>query len=126
MLNSRKIEDLKPIAQGKCLQFIKACEDEGIKVKIIQTLRDAEYQNSLYQQGRTTGIKGKFVTKCDGYKIESNHQSGLAWDAVPLDDKGVIIWTDMAKFKKMAEIAKGLGIKAGYYWKMIDSPHFEI
>lgn len=126
MINSRKIEDLKPIAQLKCREFIKECEEAGLKIKIIQTLRDAEYQNSLYQQGRTTGEKGRYVTKCDGYEKESNHQSGLAWDAVPLDDKGVILWKDNKKFKQMADIATRLGIRAGYYWKMVDSPHFEI
>ena len=126
MLNSRKIEDLKPVAQLKCREFIKACEEAGLSIKIIQTRRDEEYQNSLYQQGRTTGEKGKFVTKCDGYKLQSNHQGGLAWDAVPIDDKGVILWNDTKKFKQMADIAKSLNIKAGYYWKMVDSPHFEL
>lgn len=126
MINSRKIEDLKPVAQLKCREFIKECEEAGLSIKIIQTRRDAEYQNSLYQQGRTTGTIGKIVTKCDGYKLQSNHQSGLAWDAVPLDDKGVIMWNDGKKFKQMADIAKTLGIKAGYYWKMVDSPHFEL
>ena len=126
MINSRKIEDLKPVAQLKCREFIKACEDAGLKIKIIQTLRDAQYQNSLYQQGRTTGVKGKTVTNCDGYKKQSNHQGGLAWDSVPIDDKGNILWKDNAKFKQMADIAIKLGIRAGYYWKMVDPPHFEI
>ena len=125
MINSRKIEDLKPIAQLKCREFIKACEEAGLSIKIIQTLRDAQYQNSLYQQGRN-GDKRPIVTNKDGYKEQSNHQSGLAWDAVPVDDKGVIRWKDNAKFKQMADIAKTLGIKAGYYWKMVDSPHFEL
>ena len=125
MINSRKIEDLKPVAQAKCLMFIKECEEAGLKIKIIQTLRDAAFQNSLYQQGRTDKTK-PIVTYKDGYDKQSNHQSGLAWDAVPLDDKGVILWNDAKKFKQMADIAKTLGIKAGYYWKMVDSPHFEL
>ena len=125
MVNSRNIDDLTPEAKTKCLEFIEACKGEGIAVQIIQTLRDAEYQNSLYQQGRN-GDKRKIVTKCDGYKLKSRHQSGLAWDAVPLDEKGKIVWSNTNTFCKMAEIAKKLGIQAGFYFKMIDSPHFEI
>lgn len=125
MINSRKIEDLKPVAQLKCREFIKECEEAGLNIKIIQTLRDAEYQHSLWLQGRN-GDKRPIVTYKDGYNSESNHQSGLAWDAVPMDDKGVILWGSTAKFKIMANIAKVLGIKAGFYWKMVDSPHFEI
>lgn len=124
MINSRKIQDLKPLAQAKCLQFMKECEDAGLKVLIIQTLRDAEYQNSLYQIGRSK--PGKKVTNCDGYKVQSNHQSGLAWDAVPVDAKGTILWNDSKKFEQMAKIAKELDIRAGFYWKMKDSPHFEL
>ena len=103
---------------------MKECEDAGLKVLIIQTLRDAEYQNSLYQIGRSK--PGKKVTNCDGYKVQSNHQSGLAWDAVPVDAKGAILWNDSKKFEQMAKIAKELDIRAGHYWRMKDSPHFEI
>lgn len=124
MINSRKIEDLKPEAQIKCKQFIEECAKNGIEIKIIQTLRDSEYQASLYAQGRT--LPGKKVTNCDGYKNKSNHQSGKAWDAVPLKN-GQIDWNDDKSFKKMADIAVKLGLNAGYYFKSLkDSPHFEM
>lgn len=125
MVNSRKISDLTPAAQVKCNEFVAACANRNITVKIIQTLRDAEYQASLYAQGRN-GDKRPQVTKCDGYKLKSNHQSGNAWDAVPLDADGNIDWKAEKTFAQMALVAKGLGIKAGYYWKMHDSPHFEL
>ena len=41
--------------------------------KITVGVRTAEEQNKLYQQGRTT--KGIKVTKVDGYKQKSNHQT---------------------------------------------------
>lgn len=125
MINSRKIEDLTPEAQAKCKEFIAKCKEAGLTIKIIQTLRDGEYQNSLYKQGRY-GDKGKIVTYKDGLVNKSTHQSGKAWDAVPVDAKGVIEWTNLKKFALMASIAKSLDIMAGYYWKMKDSPHFEI
>lgn len=125
MINSRKLEDLTPTAKEKCELWVAECKENGINVKIIQTLRDAEYQNNLYQQGRTIPHTKK-VTNCDGYKVKSAHQSGNAWDAVPVDDKGLILWGSTSKFKIMADVAKEMGIKPGYYFKMVDSPHFEI
>ena len=35
---------------------------------ITQGVRTAEYQNALYQQGRT--VPGKIVTNADGYKVK--------------------------------------------------------
>lgn len=125
MINSRKIEDLTPEAQIKCKEFIEECLKKEIKVKIISTLRDSEYQKSLYEIGRS--VPGKKVTDCDGTKNKSVHQSGNAFDAVPLDDKGNILWEDKEKFKKMADIAVDLGLTAGYYFRSLkDSPHFQL
>ena len=125
MINSRKIEDLKPAAQAKCLEFLAACAKAGLRVQVIQTLRDAEYQHSLYEQGRTK--PGKIVTNCDGYTRPSKHQSGLAWDAVPLDGNGNIIWSDRSIYAGMAKIAAGLGITAGYNWHSLgDLDHFQV
>lgn len=125
MINSRDINLLNLEAKMKCLQHINACESAGIKVLLIQTLRDAEYQGYLYAQGRTR--KGPKVTNCDGVSKKSNHQSGNAWDLVPLNSKGKIDWGNSEAFRKMADIAIKLGITAGYYFKSFkDSPHFEI
>lgn len=101
------------------------CEAHGIKVKLIQTLRDAEYQASLYAQGRTA--PGKIVTNCDGYTHPSKHQNGLAWDLVPLDDSGNIIWSDRSIYEQMAEIAESMDITAGIRWNSIgDLDHFQV
>ena len=104
MVNSRRLDDLKPLARAKCIEFIAECERAGLKVQVIQTLRDAEYQKYLYQQGRTR--KGPIVTWKDGVKAKSEHQSGLAFDVVPLGNKGEILWNDRVKFKRMAEIGE--------------------
>lgn len=47
MINSRKIEDLTPEAQIKCRQFLSACSNAGLKILVINTLRDQEFQKSL-------------------------------------------------------------------------------
>jgi len=125
MINSRKIEDLTPAAQEKIKELLALCDKNDIKVLVIQTLRDAEYQNSLYQIGRTK--PGKVVTNCDGYRKKSNHQSGKAFDIVPVDDKGQILWNDSQKFRQIADLAVSLGLSAGFYWrKFKDSPHIEL
>lgn len=125
MINSRKLEDLTPIAQEKIKSLLALCEKNSIKVLVIQTLRDAEYQNSLYQIGRTK--PGKVVTNCDGYRKKSNHQSGKAFDIVPVDDKGQILWNDSQKFRQIADLAVSLGMSAGFYFKKFkDSPHIEL
>ncbi|MBK9348560.1 MAG: M15 family metallopeptidase [Burkholderiales bacterium] len=64
MVNSRKIEDLQLIVAAKCRAFIAACAAAGIDVVITSTYRDAESQNALYAQGRTT--PGKKVTNVRG------------------------------------------------------------
>lgn len=125
MINSRKLTDLKPAAQAKCRDHIAQCEAAGIRVLLIQTLRDAQYQASLYAQGRTA--PGKIVTNCDGYSRKSKHQSGLAWDLVPLDSAGGIVWSDRSLYERMAEIAEVLGITCGIRWNSIgDLDHFQI
>ena len=125
MINSRNINDLEPAAKTACLAHIAACEALGIKTKLIQTLRDAEYQKSLYNQGRTA--PGKIVTNCDGYRKRSKHQSGLAWDLVPLDENGAILWSDRDVYEKMAEAAERLHITAGLRWNSLgDMDHFQV
>lgn len=125
MINSRNVNDLQPAAKIACLAHIAACEALGIKTKLIQTLRDAEYQKSLYNQGRTTA--GKIVTSADGYRKLSKHQTGLAWDLVALDEHGAILWSDADTYERMAEAAEKLHITAGIRWKSLgDMDHFQI
>jgi peptidoglycan L-alanyl-D-glutamate endopeptidase CwlK len=125
MINSRKIEDLTPECQIICKKFLEKLLEKDIHVKIIQTLRDAEYQQSLFKIGRS--LPGKKVTNCDGVKKKSAHQSGMAFDIVPVDKSGKILWNDSETFKEIADIGVSLGLRAGYYFKTLpDSPHFEM
>lgn len=125
MINSRNINDLTPEAAKLCNLWIQQCKDIGINVLVYSTYRDAEAQRAEYLKGRT-GVKGeKIVTYKDGVKNKSKHQERIAWDAVPLKGK-VADWNNNEAYKKIADIAVKLGISAGYYWKMKDSPHFEI
>lgn len=110
----RDINALKPIAKTACMLFLAKCKEKGLDIFITQTLRTAEYQNTLYHKG---------VSKCDGYKYLSNHQGGLAWDIAcnggKLYDENII--------RKVGAIALELGISWGGTWKgFADTPHFEV
>ena len=131
----------------KLIELMKlAISDSPYDFKIVQGLRSAEYQNSLYQQGRTK--PGKIVTKLDGYNRKSNHQAksdgyGHAVDIAVCghyNDNGIYVKyttdTEMFDNKKLVEISKhikavakdmGLNIVWGGEWKTLyDTPHYEL
>lgn len=118
----RDLNSLQPLAKKACELFLLECKKEGLVVGVNETLRTAEYQNSLYQKGRTTS--GKIVTNADGYKNKSEHQSGMAFDFFQ-NIKGKE-W-DKSFYDKACPIAKSLGLDSGYYWKsFVDRPHITV
>ena len=146
VLSDASIEKMKGVHPKLIELMKKAIDDSPYDFKIVQGLRTAEYQNSLYQQGRTK--PGKIVTKLDGYNRKSNHQAksdgyGHAVDIAvcgQYDQNGnyVKCTTDAEMFdnKKLVEISKhikavakdmGLEIVWGGDWKTLyDTPHYEL
>lgn len=146
VLSDASIEKMKGVHPKLIDLMKKAISDSPYDFKIIQGLRTAEYQNSLYQQGRTK--PGKIVTKLDGYNRKSNHQAkadgyGHAVDIAVCgyyDGNGnyVKCTTDAEMFdnKKLVEISRhvkavakemGLDIVWGGDWKTLyDTPHYEL
>lgn len=57
MINSRSLTDLNPKVAAMCSEFINRCKAKNIDVIITSTYRDAESQNALYAQGRTSKVK---------------------------------------------------------------------
>lgn len=123
MINSRDLNDLVPRVRDKAKLFISRCKLlHGIDVLITNTLRDNEYQASLYAQGRTK--PGKIVTKAKpGYSF---HNYGVAFDFVPLKD-GKPDWNDEAKWQKCGAVGVALGLTWGGNFKSFqsDKPHME-
>ncbi len=120
MINSRDVKDLNPVLQRGVKEFLSRCNKKGLDVLVTQTLRDNEYQNYLYAQGRTE--PGSIVTNAKGG--ESYHNFGMAFDICKnikgeeysdLDffDKCGAIWTEMG------------GVWGGNFTSYIDRPHFE-
>ncbi len=146
VLSEASIEKMKGVHPKLIDLMKKAISDSPYDFKIVQGLRTAEYQNSLYQQGRTK--PGRIVTKLDGYNKKSNHQAkadgyGHAVDIAVCghyDQNGdyVKYMTDAEMFdnKKLVEISRhvkavakemGMEIVWGGDWKTLyDTPHYEL
>lgn len=111
MISSRKLSDLHPKVAVKCQAFIDACASAGIDVIITSTFRDAEAQDALYAQGRTT--PGSIVTNAKGG--ESFHNYQVAFDFVPIVN-GKAIWDDDKLLGICGGIAEGLGLTWAGHW----------
>ena len=121
MLKSRDISRLRSDVAANCQAFIQQCADEGLPVLVVETVRDLEYQASLYAQGRTK--QGKIVTN---QKTPSFH-----WDKVALafdickNVKGHE-YDDADFFRRCGVIGKKMGFTWGGDWKSLpDRPHFQ-
>ena len=146
VLSEASIEKMKGVHPKLIGLMKKAISNSPYDFKIVQGLRTAEYQNELYQQGRTK--PGKIVTKLDGYNKKSNHQAkadgyGHAVDIAVCghyDQNGIYVkyTTDAEMFdnKKLVEISRhvkavakemGMEIVWGGDWKTLyDTPHYEL
>lgn len=122
MINSRKIEDLRPDMQVLANKFLALCKEREIDVLVTCTLRDNAYQDYLYAQGRTR--PGAKVTNAKGG--ESSHNFGVALDFVPLTD-GKPDWNDLSKFRTVGKIAEEVGLEWGGRWiTLTDMPHVQL
>lgn len=121
MLNSRDISRLRPDVEANCRIWLDLCKANGLNVLVTQTVRDKEYQESLYAQGRTR--PGSIVTNSTTPTFHSE-KAGLAFDFCK-DVKGHE-YDDAAFFRKAADIAKMIGFSWGGDWKsFVDKPHIQ-
>lgn len=121
MLSSRDIDRLRPDVAANCRKWLERCGNAGLNVLVVSTVRDREYQEYLYAQGRT--MPGDIVTNG---KIPTFHAdtAGLAFDFCK-NVKGHE-YDDMAFFAEAAAIAKEMGFSWGGDWKTFpDMPHIQ-
>lgn len=121
MLKSREIDRLRSDVAHNCRVLIQRCAAEDLPVAVVETVRDLEYQASLYAQGRTK--PGKIVTN---QKTPSFHwdKVGLAFD-ICKNVKGHE-YDDADFFRKCGAIGKEMGFTWGGDWKSLpDRPHFQ-
>ena len=121
MLNSRDIDLLRPDVAANCRKWLERCKAAGLNVLITNTVRDKEYQESLYAQGRTK--PGNIVTNGRTPTFHAD-TAGLAFDFCK-NVKGEE-YADIDFFKKAAAIAKEMGFSWGGDWKsFVDRPHIQ-
>ena len=121
MLKSRDIDRLRSDVAANCRTFIALCAAEGLPVTVTETVRDLEYQASLYAQGRTK--PGSIVTN---QKTPSFHweKVALAFD-ICKNVKGHE-YDDTTFFKRCGAIGKKMGFTWGGDWtSIVDLPHFQ-
>lgn len=111
MINSRRISDLHPKVQILAESFLEACAEEGIDVIITSTYRDAESQNALYAQGRTS--PGNRVTNAKAGQSWHNYQ--LAFDFCPIVN-GKADWNNISLFVRCGEIGESVGLEWAGRW----------
>ncbi|MEI8032792.1 MAG: M15 family metallopeptidase [Chlorobiaceae bacterium] len=120
MIDSRKLSDLHPDVQSRCVKFVALCRAHGIQIIITSTYRDKECQDSIYAQGRTK--PGRIVTNARGG--QSFHQYCVAFDVVPMQGKPV--WDDEVLWHKIGELGKSCDLEwAGDWLTFREKPHFQ-
>ena len=114
------IDELNDKTKEALTLFLRIAKDKGLNVVVTETYRTQERQDYLYSLGRTT--EGSVVT----WTKNSRHTKRNAFDIA----KNVAghEYDDVEFFRKCAEIAKSIGLEAGYYWEkgQQDMPHFQM
>ena len=121
MLNSRDVSLLRPDVAANCRSWLELCREAGLEVLITSTVRDREYQEHLYEQGRTR--PGSVITNG---RMPTFHAdtAGLAFDFCK-NVKGHE-YDDADFFRKAAVLAKEMGFSWGGDWKSFpDMPHIQ-
>ena len=111
---------LHPWLDYKLTRLLDECSKEGIYLIITEGFRTVAQQDALYAKGRTA--PGKVVTNAKGSTYSSQHMWGIAFDIAINDSKKLY---DPAMIKRVADIAKKLGLGWGGDWtSFVDTPHF--
>lgn len=123
-ISEQRLAELAPPLASRGSQLVSRCHDEGVLIRISQSLRTWAQQDVLYAQGRTAA--GRVVTYARGG--ESFHNFGLAFDIELLDSSGRPTWDARHPgWSTVGQIGVALGLSWGGHWKRYqDLPHFEL
>jgi D-alanyl-D-alanine carboxypeptidase-like protein len=128
-----QLEKLYPPFADLVRQLLQEAAKQGMQVGIFEGMRSFERQRELYAQGRNVSghvvDPAKVVT--DAPPGLSAHNYGLAVDLVfngaRPGEPWQWNWGPQFPWKGLAELGKGLGLDAAYFWtKFPEEPHFEL
>ena len=115
---SRALDDLSPRFKPLAMQLLARAVEAGIPILIVETRRTPEQHAANLAKG-VSWVK------------HSKHLDGDAIDVVPYalwDDQGPdkLKWdaADPA-WSRLADIARGLGLRCGFDWVQKDCGHYE-
>lgn len=128
---SRNIEDLHPLLQPLCLDFLAQAQEQGVEVLVTCTYRSNAEQDALYEQGRTK--PGPIVTRARGGQSAHNFTidgkpAAKAYDICPLVN-GKCMWRGT---HPSWQILGKIGMDLGLNWygapgsKFFEMPHFQL
>ena len=123
MINSRSLDDV-PLIKDNLINLKHRCEDELNIDSLIftSTFRDAESQQAIYAQGRTT--PGHRVTNARAW--HSYHNYRMAADVAPVVD-GQAIWNNERLWQAIGQIGRECGLAwGGDFHSFKDMPHFQL
>lgn len=122
MINSRDLNDLEPSFKNLVERWLQGCADIGIDILVVCTYRDNEYQDYLYQYGRTR--EGAIKTNARGG--QSKHNVRKAVDFCVMRGKKCD-WDNVADFTRAGMLAEHLGLVWAGRWngKLKELGHIE-
>lgn len=125
---STKLDGIHPDLVAKSTKVMAAMAALGFPMVVVQGLRTAEYQASLYAQGRTA--PGHIVTNCDGTKTKSNHQAQADGLGHAVDIAFVVNGQPSFDIKLpwacYGACAKAIGLRWGGDFAIHDLDHIEL
>lgn len=119
--SEQRLKEVHPELARRVRELVRRTAQRGITLEVVQGLRTFEYQQALYEQGRTR--KGPVVTNAKPGR--SLHNYGLAVDLCPLS-AGKPDWDDARAFAALGAEAQKLGLEWGGTWSKPDRPHVEL
>lgn len=119
--SEERLKQVHPELARRVRELVMRLSKRGVQLEVVQGLRTFEYQQALYEQGRSR--KGPVVTNAK--PGQSLHNYGLAVDLCPFRaDKPD--WDDARAFALLGAEARKLGLEWGGSWRKPDRPHVEL
>ena len=118
-----KLANVRPELYKAMQRVLEAMSALGYPMRVVEGLRTAHRQQTLYAQGRTK--PGPIVTNLDGITKKSKHQTGDAVDCAFTDAHGKLTWSLEYPWDVYGACGRAVGLTWGGDWKMRDMPHME-